>query len=197
MTALKRPFDKYSESPDKKESFSSPNKQKQSSKEKELFSRSTKTSEETNIVKETKAHLKIDWFLMLPLECRAVSVMFIWGKIVYRDTEKQSSNIQETEYICVDNKEMYLHGSKESERDEISHACANMVLCRKYSSNKYWKTVLHELHWNLFGKWTETWTLRSLGNCHHWPLFPEPFLLRDDTIGEIRVLKYETTALCK
>ena len=60
MTALKRTFDKNSESPDKKESFSSPNKQKQSSKEKELLSRSTKTSEETNIVKETKAHLKID-----------------------------------------------------------------------------------------------------------------------------------------
>ena len=51
MTALKRPFDKNSESPEEKELFLSPTEQKQSPKEKELFSRSTKTSEEPNIVK--------------------------------------------------------------------------------------------------------------------------------------------------
>ena len=54
---------------------------------------------------KTKVHLKIEWFLMLPLECSVLSVTLIWGKKVYRDTEKQSSNIQGTKYICFDNKE--------------------------------------------------------------------------------------------
>ena len=51
MTALKRPFDKNSKSPEEKELFLSPTEQKQSPKEKQLFSRYTKTSEEPNIVK--------------------------------------------------------------------------------------------------------------------------------------------------
>ena len=50
LAALKRPFDKNSESPEQTELFSSPIEQKQYPKEAELFSRSTKISEEPNIV---------------------------------------------------------------------------------------------------------------------------------------------------
>ena len=131
---------------------------------------------------------------MLPWECSVLSVTLIRGKKAYRDTEKQNNIIHGKKYIRFDNKESIymvlrsqrrmrypLHVQKSFYREN-----APKIICK-----------LHELHRNVLGKLIEKWLLQSLENCHRWPLFPEPVLLSDDTIGKTGVLKYNRTAWYK
>ena len=108
---------------------------------------------------------------MLPWECSVLSVTLIRGKKAYRDTEKQNNIIHGKKYIRFDNKESIY-----------------MVL----RSQRRMRYPLH-----VQKSFYREWLLQSLENCHRWPLFPEPVLLSDDTIGKTGVLKYNRTAWYK
>lgn len=68
-----------------------------------MFSRSTKTSEETNIIKN-KSSSQNRLISNVVLRMQRPKCNFDIREVFYRGTEKQNSNIQGTKYIRVDNK---------------------------------------------------------------------------------------------
>ena len=69
-----------------------------------MFSRSNKTSEETNIVKN-KSSSQNRLISNVAMRVQYPECNFDIREVFYRGTEKQNSNIQGTKHICVDSKE--------------------------------------------------------------------------------------------
>ena len=102
--------------------FSSPAEQKQSPKEKELSSLSTKTSEEPNIDKnKSSPQNRVLSNVALRVQCPEC-IVDIRKDCLPRHRKTKHCNVQEIKH---------LYGAKESVRGKIPLACTKIVLRRK------------------------------------------------------------------
>ena len=178
--------------------FSSPAEQKQSPKEKEWSSRSTKTSEEPNIVKnKSSPQNRVLSNVALRVQCPECNVDMRKDSLP-RHRKTKHCNIQEIKCICVDNEECIymvpmsqrgvkypLHVQKSFYGENASKISCENQCCMDFLKTCQACGLKNELCDHL-----KTVTADQT-------LFPEPVLLSDNIIDEIGVLKYKTIVKCK
>ena len=170
----------------------------ESPEEKELFSRSTKTSEEPNIVKnKSSSQNRLISNVTLRVHCTECNAD-MWKDSLPRHRKTKHSNIQGIKYICIDNEECIyivpksqrgirypLHVEKPFYGENTPKVSCEYQCCMDFIETCQASGLKNELCDHL-----KTVTADQT-------VFPEPVSLSDDKIEEVGVKKHETIARCK